>query len=339
MLSMAGAFIQPSTRSAYAAPIRRFATFCGDLGLSATTPCPKIAALFLSEEIARAAERGIGPQSVEQASAALTAHFKQMGHSSPCTDDPLCSMLRKAAKNMLHAEKRVREPILAADLLAAVQCHLVPGCTLLDRMVLTVMVLSFFGFLRFSEAEKILVHHQFLVVRDEGIQLYIWKSKTDAHAVGCRKDIPATGGPACPVRLLRELLAAGEYKTIPAVQQSAGGELFETEELGPLLRAVAPSATCLLQVTAPRGTINPALRSVDYLAAVHRLMRTAGITKSIGTHSLRSGGATEALNAGVPARLVLRHGNWHDAAVFEEAYAKDAERIASAPLAAGRGIL
>jgi len=31
---------------------------------------------------------------------------------------------------------------------------------------------------------------------------------------------------------------------------------------------------------------------------------------AIGTHSLRSGGATAAANAGVPDRLFKRHGNW-----------------------------
>lgn len=31
---------------------------------------------------------------------------------------------------------------------------------------------------------------------------------------------------------------------------------------------------------------------------------------AIGTHSLRSGGATAAANAGVPDRLVKRHGRW-----------------------------
>ena len=31
---------------------------------------------------------------------------------------------------------------------------------------------------------------------------------------------------------------------------------------------------------------------------------------AIGTHSLRSGGATAAANAGVPDRLFKRHGRW-----------------------------
>ena len=31
---------------------------------------------------------------------------------------------------------------------------------------------------------------------------------------------------------------------------------------------------------------------------------------AIGTHSLRSGGATAATNAGVPDRLFKRHGRW-----------------------------
>ena len=33
-------------------------------------------------------------------------------------------------------------------------------------------------------------------------------------------------------------------------------------------------------------------------------------TSAIGRHSLRSGGATAAANAGVPNRLFKRHGHW-----------------------------
>lgn len=339
MFQYAAAYIQPSTRGSYAPHQRRYIEFCNKLGLSATLPCPKIAALFLSEQLDTALIKGVGHQAVETASSALTAYFKQMGAASPCTDDPLCSMLRKAAKNLLHAEKRQREPILAQDILAAVRHHLVPGCSLSTRMVLTVMVLSFFACLRFSEAEKIFVHHRFLQVHEDKLVMFIWKSKTDVHAEGHYSVLEATGGPACPVRLLRELLSAGSYRTVPDTQVLANGQVQETEELGPLLRAVSSSGTSLQQVSVPWGTLIPALPYVDYLAAVHSIMLAAGVTKPIGTHSLRSGGATEALNAGVSARLVLRHGRWHDAAVFEQAYAKDAERIASVSLAAGRGIL
>ena len=42
----------------------------------------------------------------------------------------------------------------------------------------------------------------------------------------------------------------------------------------------------------------------------------------IGTHSLRSGGATAAANAGVPDRLFKRHGRWPSESA-EDRYVQD----------------
>ena len=44
--------------------------------------------------------------------------------------------------------------------------------------------------------------------------------------------------------------------------------------------------------------------------------------KLFGTHSLRSGGATEAANAGVPDRLFKKHGRWRSESA-KDGYVKD----------------
>ena len=43
---------------------------------------------------------------------------------------------------------------------------------------------------------------------------------------------------------------------------------------------------------------------------------------AIGTHSLRSGGATAATNAGIPDRLFMRHGRWSSDSA-KDGYVKD----------------
>jgi hypothetical protein len=43
---------------------------------------------------------------------------------------------------------------------------------------------------------------------------------------------------------------------------------------------------------------------------------------AIGTHSLRSGGATAAANAGIPDRLFKRHGRWSSDSA-KDGYVKD----------------
>ena len=44
--------------------------------------------------------------------------------------------------------------------------------------------------------------------------------------------------------------------------------------------------------------------------------------KLFGTHSLRSGGATDAANAGVPDRLFKKHGRWRSEGA-KDGYVKD----------------
>ena len=44
--------------------------------------------------------------------------------------------------------------------------------------------------------------------------------------------------------------------------------------------------------------------------------------KRFGLHSLRSGGASAAANAGVPDRMIKRHGRWHSENA-KDGYVKD----------------
>ena len=47
---------------------------------------------------------------------------------------------------------------------------------------------------------------------------------------------------------------------------------------------------------------------------------------AIGTHSLRSGGATAAANAGVPDRPFKRHGGWANESA-KDGYVQDSSRL------------
>jgi hypothetical protein len=51
--------------------------------------------------------------------------------------------------------------------------------------------------------------------------------------------------------------------------------------------------------------------------------QTAGVQKALGTHSLRRGGATEAVNNGADRIVVRKVGRWRNEKVFEMSYVKD----------------
>ena len=55
---------------------------------------------------------------------------------------------------------------------------------------------------------------------------------------------------------------------------------------------------------------------------LHAFSQLGYSTKLFGLHSLRSGGATAAVNAGVNDRLFKRHGRWHSDKA-KDGYVKD----------------
>lgn len=210
MFHLAGAAKQPSTWRQYEPVWRKWEAFCHTLGLHADRSDPQTARLFLSEQIeeARAAPTPKGPGVIEQCSAGLSAYFTTRGQPSPCTEDFLCSQLRKAAKNLLTGQQRQREDATLGDVLAIISHFLTPACSLRDRMMCTAIALQFYAMWRFEQLACVLVHEAYLRLTDTSAAFMIWHDKTDTSSAGKWKELPAVGGPACPVRLKRELLPA-----------------------------------------------------------------------------------------------------------------------------------
>ncbi len=265
----------------------------------------------------QAAAKGIGPQAVEQASAAVTAFYAAVGLSSPC-HGPLCATAREAARRTLTAQPRDRDAVTAADMQALVSATIRPGCSLSARMHVTVLSLQYAGQLRFDDATKVMVHRDLMRIYPDRAELFIWRSKTDQHAKGAWVTIGRVPGPHCPVTLLRALLEEGGYATVPERPD---------EDLGPLLRAVThdkrTGKQVLRQRTATLQAPIPPLSFTAFSASMHRLLKAAGVTKQLGTHSFRIGATTAAVNAGVEHTLVQKQGRWRDAHTFQAVYARD----------------
>lgn len=275
--------------------------------------------------------RGVGHQAVDRASAAISAFYEAIGKPTPCLD-PFCTVVRTGASRSLITNRRARPEVTAQEVDQLLQHHLPPNGpkpTLETRMFVTCILLCFVGLMRYDDLARVMVHPDLMRIQPgEYVELYLWRSKTDQVAEGDTVVIGTTGGPHCPVGLLQELLTGGEYLRHPR-QGRVNGKWGDLDDVGPLLRAVV-SATGggqqLAQTSTPLPDFIPALPYNTFSDAVERLFSEAGVTRALGTHAFRRGGASTAVNNGADRTLVQKHGRWRSAKVFEKRYVKESAK-------------
>ena len=153
---------------------------------------------------------------------------------------------------------------------------------------LCMIVLSFSGFLRYSELSSLRcsdVHF-----RDTHLEVHISKSKTDQYRLGDQIVISKGESVACPYNLL------SKYYSICSIDPSSDDFLFK-----PIFRS--GKRCSLIYKNKPLSYT----RAKECILA--RLREVCGDI-NIGLHSLRAGGATVAANSGVNERCWKRHGRW-----------------------------
>lgn len=271
-----------------------------DPSKSALDAPPELVALYLTRVGLESRRDGVGPARVMGASAAISCMHYLHGKPSP-TASPLCDVVREVHRRTLAASPLVRDPVDANDVRALVDAHAGPSAALREVMHVTVFALMYAGFLRYDDAARISVHRDLLKVHDSHVEFFLGGSKVDKYYAGSWVVVAASGSNYCPVRLLRRLLAMGQYVTTPR---------SDDEDVGPLLRAVGPGGTSLRQLV---GTVSNPIRALSrtaLLESCQQMCEAAGIRKAISLHSFRIGGATDAAAAGVPDRLFKKHGRW-----------------------------
>ncbi len=207
--------------------------------------------------------------------------------------------------------------------------HLSGQASLRVRMHVTCAVLGYSGLLRYSDLSRVMVHHDLMHFYPDRVELFLFTSKTDQHCEGALVPIGRISGPCCPVRLLEELLSVGQYKRYPAQeeQRAANGSvsMVDAEDVGPLLRAVSRNGQRLEHVALPLsgGQLIKPLTYATFQASLGRLFKEAGVDKKLGTHSLRKGGATAAVQNGADRMVVRKLGRWRSKKVFEFTYVRE----------------
>jgi integrase len=148
----------------------------------------------------------------------------------------------------------------------------------------------------------------------EGVEVNLFRSKTDQEAVGVVKGI-VRGGPACAVGALEQWLE------VAAITE------------GPIFRAVDKGGSVRAGRLTDRSVADIVKRSVRCAAiaaglsdrdAEHASQRFAG-------HSLRAGFATSAAAAGISGETMARHVGWRTGQMAIR-YVRNAELFKSNPL-------
>ena len=233
-------------------------------------------------------QNGCSSGKIDQSVYAIKWAHQLAGKSDPC-DSFLVRSVAEGAKRMVARPTTKKEAISPDIILRMVQmCG--QNSNLYDIRTVTMCLLAYSGFLRFSELANLRCCD--VVIYDLYVALFIEKSKTDQHRDGNWVVIAKINSPACPVNMLLK------YIELANITLNDDSFLFR-------------------QVSFFRSTGVYKLRQsgrLSYTRVRELFMEKLALlgldTTKYGLHSLRSGGATAVANRGVSDRLFKKHGRW-----------------------------
>lgn len=236
---------------------------------------------------------------IEEAVNALSWVHQVAGVEDP-TDQPLVKQTVAGAKRMLAHRVTKKEPITAEILQKLVERFITDNADLSVVRTICICLLGYAGFFRFDE----IASHKESDVNTyvDHMEVFVESSKTDQYRDGAWVPIARTHSKVCPVAMMER------YFYLADIQGDSDKHLFRglssTKE-GYRLRASGG-----ISYTRVRELV------LEKIAAI-------GLDpKQFGLHSLRSGGASAAANAGVPDRWFKRHGRWRSENA-KDGYVKD----------------
>lgn len=171
----------------------------------------------------------------------------------------------------------------------------------MDLRVGSMIMLAFFGFLRFNEL--INIKRSDITFAGSHMKVYIRRSKTDQLRQGDAVLISVLNNGYCPVSLLNI------YLIMAKISEVSDCYIFR-RIIGTGKDAQLISRNIPMTYSRTREIVLKKFQSIGL------------ITAKFGLHSLRAGGATEAARHGIPDRLFQRHGRW-SSELCKNMYVKD----------------
>ena len=222
---------------------------------------------------------------VTQASAALSWLHRKAALEDPSSHQTVCQL--RTAIRRLTSRATVRHcPLTLEDYYKLLDILARPSASLSDIQCAALIALGFTAMLRWNDLQNLRSKH--ITFYPTHMSVLLEQRKNDQFRNGQTVVVCRTGHHShCPVKVLARFLEKGAHQPDDC--------LFRRVTVSPIhgdfLRGV-------MSYTRARELL---------LAAFQR----AGLdTHRVGTHSLRSGGATAASSAGIPDHLLQQHGGW-----------------------------
>ena len=221
------------------------------------------------------------------------------GISSP-TDNSFIKASLDGFRRLLAKPKVPKEPVSSEILAQLVADKGGSDASILDIRLIFICLVSFAGLLRSNEIlslrmRDISFYHDHMAIK-------LPKRKNDQLRQGHTVFIARTGNDTCPVSVTERYIAMLGISNVPSHPLVCGFKRSKQSGLKPTDKAISYT------------TIRDLIK--------HGLSSYVSDPSAIGTHSLRSGGATEAASAKVNERCLTRQGGWKSTS-SKDMYVKD----------------
>ena len=276
----------PRTIDQYSRSFQKFRVWASGFPEITVLPTrPLDVALYLEHLIQSDASSSV----LHSASCGISWANKLYGFPDPC-QDPL-------VKNILEAGARIsakpvvkKEPITPEMISSICSKYASPSANLSSLRIAALFITAYCAFLRFDELAKLrccdVNFHN-----SDYVKITIVSSKTDVYRDGSSVLLARTGTVTCPYTIL------SRYFHLAALNCYSSDFVFRNLVYHKSSRSYSLGS-----------------RPISYSRARELLLNSLvelGFPKSsYGLHSLRSGGASAAANAGISDRLFKRHGRW-----------------------------
>ena len=261
-----------NTLRAYKSDFRDFGGFCAKHGFKSLPSDPKIVSLYLTH-----LSKSSKISTLRRRLVSIGVVHKMKGHYLD-TKHPVIIENLMGIKRLKGSKQTGKKPILINHLKQIIN---VINKQKIEEIVKlrnkTLMLIGFGG--GFRRTELISINHEDLEFVDEGVKITVRRSKTDQYGQGMIKGLPYFSNEIyCPVNNLKKWLEASEIKT------------------GPIFRRFAKGSS----LTEHR------LTDQSVVLIIKNCLRLAGIAnENYSGHSLRSGFATVAADAGADERSIM----------------------------------
>ena len=209
-------------------------------------------------------------------------------HTNNPMDAPIVRNIVEASKQDTAKPITKKTPLTAAIVKKIVEKHASPQSDLLNLRIACICSVGFAGFLQYSELANITASH--IQFEQDHVRIFIPSSKTDIYREGNCVYIKKIHSEHCPTKILQRYVTTSNAYAKPNL---------------PIFRP--------LRFFRKEGKYQPYWTKLSYTRCreifKHTLKELSYDEKKYGLHSLRAGGATEAVSHGqISERLLKIHG-------------------------------